>query len=119
MTSIPDLTESEQHIVQTTADERWGKGVAGLQLADVEIQLNHDSEALTACPALFWVVNDCSFVIIKTGEQGFRCNFFYKNDLEQMSTGVEKYDNIGDCVIELLRVQADYDSLRSGAFPGK
>lgn len=113
----PDFTDAERWIVQSACNERWYKDHVALHAADVELQLEAGSTALTECPALFWQVDNCGFVIIKTGSERFRCRFFYEDDLEQYGTGVTEYDDIADCAVALLRGQADHQSVRSGAYP--
>lgn len=34
-----------------------------------------------------------------------------------MGTGIEEYKDLQECVTALLQTQADYESVRSGAFP--
>lgn len=116
---IPDISDTERWTIQSTIDERWGKGVIDLHIADVEIQLTSDDASLTSCPAVFWMSGECNFVVIKTGKQRYRCQFFYRSDLEQQfGTGIKEFDDIATCVVTLLQTQADYESVRSGAFPG-
>lgn len=116
---IPDFSDTERWTIQATVDERWGEGVTELHLADVEIRLTPEDASLTSCPAVFWISGECNFVVIKTGEQRYRCNFFYSADLEQqLGTGINEFDDIATCVVTLLQTQADYESVRSGAFPG-
>ena len=114
---IADFTDAERWIIRTTCNERWYKDRVELHAADVELRLDPGSDVLTECPALFWQVGDCSFVIIKTGEGRFRCHFFYKDELEQYGTGTNEYDDLAECAVALLRVQADHHSVRSGAYP--
>ena len=115
MTQIPDYTEKERTIVQSTVSKRWKNETVEIQLADVEIQIDPKKTDLTECPALFWLANDYSFIIIKCGEASYKCNFFYK-ELEQMCTDIEIYNDLQQCVATLLQTQADYESVRSGAF---
>jgi hypothetical protein len=51
-------------------------------------------------------------IISKTGEDRYRSQFFYR--LHQMfSTGIEEYDDITECVVTLLQVQADQAALEA------
>ena len=116
---IPDFTDTERWTVQSAVDERWGRGETELHLADVEILLMPEDTSPTSCPAIFWIKGECNFVVIKTDERCYRCQFFYKSDLEQqLGTGIKEFDDIATCVVTLLQTQADYESVRSGAFPG-
>lgn len=116
MINIPDITDSEQWTVQSTLDERWAKDAVRLELVDVEARLDPSDRELTACPAFYWENGDCHFVIIKVAERRYRTQFFYGNR-EQYGTGKREYDDLAECVVSLLRLQADHESTRSGAFP--
>jgi hypothetical protein len=115
MSNIPDFTETERWSIQSTVDERLGEGKVELHPADIEIQLSPDTPP-SECPALFWCVDQCSIVVLKMGENRFHSRFFYQ-DLEQFGTGIEEFDNVADATVTPLRMQADYESVRSGAFP--
>lgn len=106
MSSIKDFTESELWLVRTTLEERYGQA-PDIQLADIELRLNPYGTELTDCPAAFWSHEDCNFIVGKTGEPRYRCQFYYR--VHQMyGTGVEEYDDLSECVVTLLQVQADY-----------
>lgn len=112
---IPDITKIEQWTLRSCLDERWGKDKIDFSLVDIEARLDPSDRELTECPAFYWEHNDCHFAILKTGDKAFRCQFFYGNR-EQFGTGVHEYEDLGDCAIELLRLQADHESTRSGMF---
>lgn len=117
MSAISDFTDTERHTVQSAIAERWENEPPQLHPADVELKLRPGDHQLSTCPALFWSHGECNFVVTKPGDSLYRCQFFYHNELEQMGTGVDEFDNIGDCVIALLRTQADDESVRTGTFP--
>ncbi len=50
-------------------------------------------------------------MIFKVAENRYRNQFFYSVK-DQFGTGREEYDDLGDCVITLLRVQADHEAMR-------
>jgi hypothetical protein len=110
----PDFTESEFWVVQNTLNERYRERAKDIEImgADSEIRLYPDDRELTEVACLVWQVDDCTFVIFKTGEELFRNQFFYRIHY-QYSTGVYEYDNIGDCVVSLLQVQADHEAKRT------
>ena len=66
---------------------------------------------------------DCgNFIVAKTydgatgDERRYRNQFFYSvKDL--FVTGIEKYSDLGECVLTLLRLQADHESERQNSFP--
>lgn len=82
-----------------------------MESADAEIRRYPDDRELTAVPVLYWEARDAHFVIFKVGGKTYRNQFFY-TAREQFGTGREEYDEIADCVITLLRVQADHESTR-------
>lgn len=117
MSAIPDFTEAEQQLVSEILLERY-KQLVPWQLAEAELQLDPGSEELTVCPTLYWSQRGAEFIVCKLGEQRFRCQFFY-SETEQFGTGREIYDDLGDCVVTLLQVQADHERSRSGMITGQ
>ena len=112
MSTIPDFTDTERSIVLQTVKERYGHPV-DVQSADAEIRLCPEDGALTLVPVLYWEERGAHFVLFKIGEKTYRNQFFY-SAREQFGTGREQYDDIGDCVITVLRLQADHESMRVG-----
>jgi hypothetical protein len=115
-TAIPDFTASELKLTNQTLLERYGHMVA-LQTADAEVQLEPDSEVLTNCPVIYWEERGAHFVVFKLGASRFKAQFFY-SDTTQYGTGKEGFDNVGDCVITLLQVQADHEQQMQGIRSG-
>lgn len=115
--SIADYTEADLMHVRSLLKKRYGKDVA-LELADSELQLDAESTRLSVCPTLYWNERGAHFVVCKTGESQYRCQFFY-SDTEQYGTGRESYDDLEKCVMTLLQVQSDHErklsSLSHGA----
>ena len=112
MSSIPDITETEEWVVQTTLKERYGEDI-GLQFGDAEIRLNPADRELTSCPVFVWESEGCHFVIFKTGERRYRCQFFYRG-YQQYGTGVHEYDDLTECAVSLLQAQADHTAEERG-----
>ncbi|MCK5718858.1 MAG: hypothetical protein KAH84_02785 [Thiomargarita sp.] len=102
---IADFNGSEIWAIRTTLKDRYGKSIE-LQLADSELKLKKQSEPVW-CPTVYWEVESVGFVVIKTDEDRYQCQFFYGED--QYGTGIEEYDNIPECVTTLLQVQADFE----------
>jgi hypothetical protein len=106
MSAIEDFTDSELWIIRTTLEERYGKTIEPV-LADIELRLNPYATELTACPAAYWEDQGCHFIVCKSGNSRYRCQFYYR--VHQMyGTGVEEYDDLSECVVTLLQVQADH-----------
>jgi hypothetical protein len=105
MSTIEDYTDSELWLIKSTLKERYGKDV-DIQLADIELRLNP-----YACPAAYWEDEGCHFIVCKSGDSRYRCQFYYR--VHQMyGTGVEEYDDLSECTVSLLQVQADYAANR-------
>ena len=106
MIQIPDLSDSELWTVKTTLRERYGRDT-DIELADSEIRLNVSDRDLTQCPVVYWGAEGCHFVVFKTGDHNYRSQFYYR--VHQMfGTGIEEYDDLSECVVTLLQVQADH-----------
>lgn len=113
MTSIPDFNKNELWVVHDTLKQRYGEPVEPEQ-AETEMRLDSHSTALAVCPALYWQHNDCNFLVVKTAEDQYRCQFFYRVH-QQYGTGVEIYTDLSECIVSLLQVQADNEALRREA----
>lgn len=107
MSTIPDFNDSELWTARTTLKERYGHDV-DIELAETELRLNRHTSNMVPCPTLYWRADDgCHFLVVKTGAERYRCQFFYR--VHQMyGTGVEEYDNLTECMVTLLQVQADF-----------
>ena len=100
-------------MVETTLNERFGHVVEVLS-ADTEIRLDSSDQELTEVPVLYWQERGCHFVLFKVTDNCYRNQYFY-SDKDQFGTGREEYDDIGDCVLTLLQVQADHEATRDPA----
>lgn len=103
--SVPGFSASDLALVRSTLKERFGHEVE-VQEVETEVRLSSADRELTVCPALFWKEEGCAFVVSKTGQANFRAMFYYSVK-DRFGTGQEEYDNLGDCVIILLKVQED------------
>jgi len=106
MSVIEDFTDSELWIVRTTLKERYEEAIE-IQLADTELRLDPYATELTACPAAYWQHDGCHFIVCKTGSPRYRCQFYYRVH-EMYGTGIEEFDDLSECVVTLLQVQADH-----------
>jgi hypothetical protein len=96
--------------------ERYGR-VVPVQVADAEVQLDPEDEKLTDCPTLYWEERGAHFVVIKIGDSRYTGQFFY-SETTQFGTGKPMFDNLGDCVVTLLQVQADHEQQMKGVRSG-
>ena len=111
MSIVEDFTASELWIIKTTLDERYGEAIEPV-LADTELRLNACATELTTCPAAYWEHEGCHFIICKSDDSNYRCQFYYR--VHQMyGTGVEEYDDLSECIVSLLQVQADFVALEN------
>jgi len=110
MGEIPDFSASDIKLVQAVLKERFGRE-ADIQEVETEVRLSLADRELTVCPALFWTMDDCAFVVSHTGQAAYRAMFYYSVK-DRFATGKEEYDNLGDCVISLLKVQEEEQSKR-------
>lgn len=117
MAEIPDITETELWVIKTTLKERYGRDM-DVELADAEIRLRPADRNLSQCPVVFWPDGGCNFVIFKSGESSYRCQFFYKG-YQQYGTGRYEYDDLAECIVDLLQTQADHEAKERGDLPDK
>jgi hypothetical protein len=108
---IPDFTDTELWVIRQAVSERYRKDI-DLQRVDAELRLDPSDRELTLCPGMYWKEQGANFVIFKTGDPAYRCQFFY-SVREQYGTGRDEYQDLGDCVMTLLQVQADHETKRS------
>ena len=113
--SIPDFSDAEKERIARLLEQRYGRTVA-MELADSELQLDPEAP-LASCPTIYWTERGAHFVVCKLAEDRYCCQFFY-TDAEQFGTGRREYDDLGECVLALLRVQSDHERERARVFPG-
>ena len=104
------MTDTEHWVVTHAVKERFGKEVP-IEDVETEIRLHIDHRELTLCPGFYWIERICHFVLSKTGESRYRSMFFYRIR-DRFATGREEYDDIGDCVTTLMKMQADEEAKR-------
>jgi len=112
MADIPDISETELWVINTTLQERYGREPE-LQLGDAELRLSPADRTLTSCPVVHWKDEDCNFVVFKTGDRSYRCQFFFRL-YQQYGTGRHEYDDLAECLVDLLQTQADYVAKERG-----
>ncbi len=112
MAEVTDITDNEIWTVKSTLKERYGFDVE-VQIADSEIRLRPSDRTLTNCPLLYWEMDNCNFVVMKTGDRKYRCQFYYRL-YQQFGTGIPEYDNLAECAVSLLQVQADHEAKEQG-----
>lgn len=112
MAEIPDISETELWIINTTLQERYGR-LMDIELADAEIRLSPADRELSNCPVVYWQSDGCNFVVFKSGDRKYRCQFFFRN-YQQYGTGRHEYDELSECIVDLLQTQADYTAKEKG-----
>ena len=98
--------------MKTTLKERYAHDV-DIQLADAEIRLRPADRELSSCPVAYWQEDGCNFVVFKAGDRAYRCQFFFRG-YQQYGTGRHEYDDLAECIVDLLQTQADYTAKERG-----
>ena len=114
--TVSNFTEQECELVAELLRQRYRQSMSP-ELADSELKLDPGSDELTSCPTLYWSVDGANFVVCKTAQERYRCQFFYA-DADQYGTGHTDYTDLRRCVLTWLRVQADHASQRKGLSNG-
>jgi hypothetical protein len=114
--AIAEFTVADRNFVGDILRERYLREVEP-EPAEAELRLDAESPELTACATLYWSERGAHFVVFKLPGGQFRCQFFY-SESEQYGTGIESFDNLGQCVRTLLQVQSDHERSRAGAVSG-
>jgi hypothetical protein len=113
---VPDFTDAERDLVAALVERRYGRPVA-IEPAEAELLLDPTCAEATPCPTLYWSERGAQFVVFKVGSGRFRCQFFY-TDADHYGTGRDDYDDLEECTLTLLRVQADHEKLSAGVASG-
>ncbi len=116
MMAISDFTDADRWVVETALRERYGK-IVKVEPADSDIRLDPAAPEVTVCPTLYWEQNGVEFAIVKIGDGRYRSQFCYSL-LEPFGTGRD-FDDLAECVVTTLRLQADHEKDRAGASSGK
>lgn len=104
MSITPDFSDNEIKTVTDTLNDYYGKPKQ-VELADVELRLAQKANELSTCPALYWENQGCHFLLAKLGPFQYRGQFFYRGD-EQFSSEHDSFDDLRDCTVTLLHLQA-------------
>ena len=112
MTSIENFSDTELWTVRDTLAQRYGHTVE-FEEVEVDMRLDPDGSTLTPCPALYWQERGTNFVLVKVGERRYRAQFFFRVH-QQFGTGIDEFDNLAECVVTLLQVQADHEAGQAG-----
>lgn len=110
------FSEAECQAVASALRERYRLAVA-LEPIDAEMRLDPASPVLTGCPGVYWGARGAHFVIVRLPDGRYRAQFYYRPD-QHYWTGRPEFDSLVDCVIEILRAQADDERQRQGAESG-
>ncbi|HED13053.1 MAG TPA: hypothetical protein ENI62_05255 [Gammaproteobacteria bacterium] len=116
MTEYDDFTAADLAQVRAVLQARYHE-VTEVHLADSEVRLDPGQQTARECPTLYWKARQCHYVVMKTAENEFRCQFFYDPG-DQYGTGIVRYDDLLACVTDLLKVQSDHERAREGAKSG-
>lgn len=101
-----EFTEPEIATIRELLVQHYHRDVE-IRMADNEVLLTADDTDPTLCPAVFWYQGETNFVVVKTGDRHYRTEFFYTPH-EQYDTGTREYNDLGQCVNEVLRAQEEH-----------
>ena len=104
-----DFSKHELAVIDDVLQKRYGHPVE-MHRADIEFG---DAKAAEV-PAVYWEHNGCHFIIARSEDNKFFSQFFYDDD-DQYGTEKPFYEDIYECVMTLLQVQADHE-LKSAGF---
>lgn len=104
--AIEQFTDTELWTLRTTLDERYGHEME-LQHGEAELRLSRQDRHLTVCPVIAWQDDACTLAVFKCGVGAYRSQFYYRLH-QQFGTGIDNFDNLAECVVTLLQVQADH-----------
>jgi len=105
-----DFTDREWQLVHELLRQRYGARV-GLDPIEVDVASAADAES-ACCPGLHWCERGAHFVVVRIAGAAWRGQFFY-DDETLLGPGERVFDDLGDCVTTLLRLQADDERQRS------
>ncbi len=114
--SITDFSDEQVNAVRALVNNRYGEKIE-LHLGDSEVQIDPEKDEFVAFPVIFWNAHDCNFLIIKTGEDQYRAQYFYTPH-DQVNTRQAFFTVIEDCASAVLREQSDCERESEGATEG-
>jgi len=107
-----DFSGREWQLVHELLQHRYG---ARVELDPIEVDVaagaGADGEP-ASCPGLHWCERGAHFVVVRTGDAAWRGQYFYDDDTLR-GPGDRLFDDLGDCVTTLLRLQADDERQRA------
>lgn len=107
MSDSVSFTDKEQLQVRSVLRKRWDKGEVSIQIVDVDMRVADSEEENTECPAIYWDASDYHFLLMKVAENKFRPQFFYQDSEEAGAVELE-FDDIAECAMALLKMQANH-----------
>ena len=107
MLEIIIFSDLEQADFRSTLDKRWPKGEVDVQLVDVDVTLSDTTKGNIECPAYYWEYAEYHFLLMKTGKNKFRPQFFFQ-DTEEVEAETLEFDDVAECTMALLQLQANH-----------
>jgi hypothetical protein len=109
------FTGQQWQLVRALLQQRYATPVA-LEPIEADIGAEAEGMAPSSYPGLYWSGRDAHFVVIKTAPDRYRGQFFYASD-EMFGPGQRDFDELDDCVLTLLRLQADHERQQCAGLP--
>jgi hypothetical protein len=116
MAGIPEFTDAELWVVENALEALCGKPIV-VETASSDLQLAPGSREITPCPTLHWNRDGAGFVINKIGASRYRGRFCC-SVRDPCGSDRAAFEDIGDCVGTLLRLQAGTARNCAGAVSG-
>ena len=107
MTDTADFSNQEKLAIRTTLAKRWKSNEIDIQLVDVDVSLSDSALDSIKCPAFYWELDEYRFLLMKTGENKYRPQFFYQ-DSEEVAAETLEFDDVAECTMALLQLQANH-----------
>lgn len=103
--AVTDFTDEEISTLQALVNRRCGV-TTELLLGDSDFQSDPAQAEVVSCPVVFWSSLDCNFVLMRTGEDQYRAQYYY-NPNDQFSTRQSVFTDIEDCASAVMREQSE------------
>lgn len=113
------IDDPERLAVDAALKRRYGMQIE-VQIVEVELRPTGAASDRRTYPSLYWEARCAAFVICKIGVDQWRPFFFYPGDpaAEQYGTAQPQFNDLLECVMAVLRLQADHEKIRHGIASG-
>jgi len=107
MSDTIKFSSQDRRTFLLTLKKRWANDEVSTQMVDVDVRVGESDKDTIKCPAFYWEYAEYHFLLMKTGENKYRPQFFYQ-DNEEAGVDIVEFDDIGECSMALLKLQANH-----------